>query len=83
MAGLFGEFGQLALPVLLLPGGLGSYTASLVELTGLVRGAFIFVCGKLKERPARCGVRLMALHFSRDLGKLPAFVFKAHPKHAP
>jgi len=51
IAGLFGGIGRSVLFLLSIPGGFGSYTASLIETVGFVLGTFIFVRGLIKERP--------------------------------
>ena len=51
IAGLFGGIGRSVLFLLSIPGGFGSYTASLIETVGFVLGTFIFVRGLIAERP--------------------------------
>lgn len=53
IAGLFGGIGRSLLFLSSIQGGLGSYTASLIETAGFVIGTFIFVRGQIKERPAQ------------------------------
>jgi hypothetical protein len=53
IAGLIGGLGRSVLFLLSILGGFGSYTTSLIETVGFVIGTFIFVRGKIKERPAQ------------------------------
>lgn len=53
IAGLVGGIGRSVLVLLSIPGGLGSYTASLIETVGFVLGTFLFVQGLTKERPVQ------------------------------
>lgn len=51
IAGLFGGFGRSVLFLFSILGGSGSYAVSLIETVGFVLGTFIFVRGKIQERP--------------------------------
>jgi len=53
IAGFVGGIGRSVLFLLSIPGGFGSYAASLIETVGFVLGTFIFVRGQIKERPAQ------------------------------
>jgi hypothetical protein len=53
IAGLVGGFGRPVLFLLSSLGGLGSYAVSLIETVGFVLGAFLFVRGQIRERPAQ------------------------------
>jgi len=52
IAGLFGGIGRSVMFLLQVPGGYGNYI-NLVETVGFVIGTFVFVCGQIKERPAK------------------------------
>jgi hypothetical protein len=51
IAGLSGGIGRSTLLLLSIPGGIGGYTASLIETVGFVIGTIIFVRGLIVERP--------------------------------
>jgi hypothetical protein len=53
IAGLSGGIGRSALALFSIQGGIGSYTASLIETVGFILGTFIFMIGQIKERPAQ------------------------------
>jgi len=50
IAGLVGGLGRSVLFLLSIAGGIGSYSASLIETVGFVIGTFIFVQALTKER---------------------------------
>ncbi len=52
VAGIVGGIGRPVLFLLSIYGGVGSYLIDLIETVGFVLGTFMFLYGRIKERPA-------------------------------